>query len=66
MDLDDECIEREGREIDNMIKRHREHKGKKQEGEIERTQKPPQHAKQTMKQTVQTEMGAIAKAQGES
>ena len=77
MDLDDEAIEREEREIETMIKRHRESmtpphrddKRKKQEEEIDRTQKStqktPQQEKQTVKQTAQVEMGATAKTQRE-
>ena len=58
MDLDDEVIKQEGREIENMIKRHREsmtpphreNKRKKQEEEAKIRQKPPQQPKQSTKE----------------
>ena len=77
MDLDDEAIEREEREIDTMIKRHRESmtppnkddKRKKHEEQSKQTQKStqdlPQQEKQTVKQTAQAEAGAIPKTQRE-
>ena len=77
MDLDDEAIEREEREIDTMIERHRESmtppnrddKRKKNEEQSKQTQQSrqdlPQQEKQTVKQTAQAEAGAIPKTQRE-
>ena len=74
MDLDDEVIEQEEREIEMMIKRHRDSmtpplrddKRKKQEREAEDEigQRPPLPQRPAVKRTVRPETGAIEKPEG--
>ena len=76
MDISDEVIEREEREIDTMIKRSRESltpparedKRKKQEktSEAETHKKPPQPQRQSTKQAPGPESGAITKTRAEA
>ena len=74
MELDDEVIEREEREIDTIIKRHREsltppareEKKKKQGGEMETKEKPPQPQRQMKQQVVKPENRSSNKDQGSS
>ena len=74
MDLDDEVIEQEEREIEKMIKRHRDSmtpplrddKRKKQEKETEDEtgQRPPLPQRPAVKRTSRPESGAIEKTKG--
>ena len=74
MDLDDEVIEQEEREIETMIKRHRDSmtpplrddKRKKQERETEDEigQRPQLPQRSTVKRTSRPETGAIEKTKG--
>ena len=74
MDLDDEVIEQEEREIETMIKRHRDSmtpplrddKRKKQEREAEDEigQRPPLPQRPTVKRAMKPESGATEKTKG--